>query len=177
MTIKQNLKRFVLTSILFEITTIIVTAGVFYSIYITNKLSNDAIINNLESTYERLQAEEKGALQFLNTIEQSSDEKKRNVVRRVGLEKKIIKMLSKISEIQPYFKFQFKKIDLDNRYVNIAHIHIKVKLKDAKLGDQFYVIYSKILEKAFSKIQGKKFRSIERIGLKEYKIIYKKDYI
>lgn len=177
MTIKQNLKRFIITSVLVEITTLFVTAGIFYSLYLTKKISNDAKLNELTTKYERLVAEEKGAFQYLNSIESSSDEKKRNVIRKITFEKKTEKLLEKISESQPYFYFNFDKIELDDKYVNVAHVFFKVKLKDESLDDSFYNIYGKILENAFYKIKSKKFRELVKIDKNTWKIVYKKDYI
>lgn len=177
MTVKQSFKRFLLTSFLMEVVAIAATAGVFYFIYMGTMVSNDLEINNLKSKFESLQTQERDAIEFLDKIESSSDEKKRNVIRKKPLEAKTVAMLKKISSIQPHFEFTFLKTGLDDKYVNLAHIHFNITLKDKTLDNVFYGIYGKILEKAFSKIQSKKIRELVKISDREYKIIYKKDYI
>lgn len=177
MTIKQNLKRFFISSMLVSVGTTIGTAVVFYSLYASRNLEYNVALNNIKSQYNGLVAQEKSAQNFLDQIENSSDEKKRNVIRVVSLEQEIQPIIEKASESNPYFDFTLNKINLDNQYVNVAHIIIDLKLKDEELGDEFYSIYGKILEEAFSRIKNKNLRELIKINDKQYEIVYKKEYI
>lgn len=177
MTIKQNLKRFFITSVLISSTTIIGAVGVYYSLYFSKNIQNKATIDSLKSKYNNLLAQETSAKNFLDQIENSSDEKKRNFIKTVNLEQDTIPLLLKISESNDYFNFKLNKIELDSKYVNVANIYIDLELKDKSLDDQFYLVYGKILEFSFDKIKNNKIRELVKINNKQYKIVYKKEYI
>lgn len=177
MTIKQNLKRFFITSVLISSTTIIGAVGVYYSLYFSKNIQNKATIDSLKSKYNNLLAQETSAKNFLDQIENSSDEKKRNFVKVINLEQDAIPLLAKISESNDYFDLKLNKIELDSRYVNVAHIFIDLDLKDKNLGNEFYNIYGKIFELAFQKIKNDKIRELVKINDKQYKVVYKKEYI
>lgn len=177
MTIKQDLKRFFLTSMLVSVGTTLGTAVVFYSLYVSKNLEYEVSLNNVKSKYDQLIAQEKSAQNYLNQIENSSNEKKRNVIRVVALEQELLPIIEKVSEANPYFNFKFNKINLDSQYVNVAHIIVDLELKDKDLGEEFYAIYGKILETAFLKIKNNKVRELIKINDKQYEIVYKKEYI
>lgn len=177
MTIKQNLKRFFATSVLISVGTTLTTVVVFYSLYVSKNLEYSVGLNNIKSQYNNLVAQEKSAQNFLDKIENSSDEKKRNVIRVVSLESEINPIIAKVSESNPYFDFSLNKINLDSQYVNVARIVVDLKLKDDELGDEFYAIYGKILEEAFLRIKSNNLRELIKINDKQYEIVYKKEYV
>lgn len=177
MTIKQNLKRFFITSVFISSVVTIGVVGVYASLYLSKQSKVEADINMVKNKYESLLAQEIEAENYVNQIENSSDEKKRNVVRVVPLEQDATPIIKKVSEVNPYFEFKLNRIDLDPNYVNVANIYIDLELKDKELDDTFYLIYGKIIEKAFEKVKNNKIRDLIKVNDKQYKIVYKKDYL
>lgn len=177
MTIKQNLKRFFITSVLISSVVTLGTIGIYVSLYISKSSKGENDINVVKNRYNSLVKQETEADSYVNQIENSSDEKKRNIVKVVYLEQDAILIIKKVSEVNPYFDISLNRIDLDQSYVNVANIYVDLQLKDKELDDSFYSVYGKIVEKAFDKIKNNKIRELIKVNDKQYKIVYKKDYL
>lgn len=177
MTIKQNLKRFFITSVLISSVVTLGTIGIYVSLYISKSSKGENDINVVKNRYNSLVKQETEADSYVNQIENSSDEKKRNIVKVVYLEQDAILIIKKVSEVNPYFDISLNRIDLDQNYVNVANIYVDLQLKDKELDDSFYSIYGKIVEKAFDKVKNNKIRELIKVNDKQYKIVYKKDYL